>query len=55
MLNVFGGALRPTAGSVTLNGEIITGLPPEQIAVRGLVRTFQIVRPMRTMTCSKKP
>ncbi len=48
--NTIAGALRPTAGSVLLDGEIITGLPPEQIAMRGLVRTFQIVRPMRTMT-----
>ena len=48
--NAIAGALRPTAGSVMLDGEIITGLPPEQIAMRGLVRTFQIVRPMRTMT-----
>ncbi len=45
--NTIAGALRPTAGSVLLDGEIITGLPPEQIAMRGLVRTFQIVRPMR--------
>jgi branched-chain amino acid transport system ATP-binding protein len=44
------GALRPTAGSVMLGGEIIAGLPPEQIAMKGLIRTFQIVRPMRTMT-----
>ena len=48
--NMIAGALRPTAGSVMLDGEIITGLPPEQIAMKGLVRTFQIVRPMRTMT-----
>ena len=33
-----------------LDGEVITGLRPEQIAMKGLVRTFQIVRPMRTMT-----
>jgi branched-chain amino acid transport system ATP-binding protein len=48
--NMISGALKPTAGSVTLGGEVITGLPPEHIAMKGLVRTFQIVRPMRTMT-----
>ena len=48
--NMISGALRPTTGSVTLGGEVITGLPPEQIAMKGLVRTFQVVRPMRTMT-----
>jgi branched-chain amino acid transport system ATP-binding protein len=48
--NMISGALRPTAGSVMLGGEIIAGLPPEQIAMKGLIRTFQIVRPMRTMT-----
>jgi branched-chain amino acid transport system ATP-binding protein len=48
--NVISGALKPTAGTVMLSGEIVAGLPPEQIAMKGLVRTFQIVRPMRTMT-----
>jgi branched-chain amino acid transport system ATP-binding protein len=48
--NMIAGALRPTAGTVILGGEVIAGMPPEQIAMKGLVRTFQIVRPMRTMT-----
>jgi branched-chain amino acid transport system ATP-binding protein len=48
--NMIAGALKPSSGSVVLGGEMITGLMPEQIAVKGLVRTFQIVRPMRTMT-----
>jgi branched-chain amino acid transport system ATP-binding protein len=48
--NLIAGALNPTSGSVMLDGAPITDLPPEQIAVRGLVRTFQIVRPMRGMT-----
>jgi branched-chain amino acid transport system ATP-binding protein len=48
--NMIAGAIRPTAGSVVLRGDVITGLPPERIAMMGLVRTFQIVRPMRTMT-----
>ena len=48
--NLIAGALRPTSGSVVLDGEPLTGLVPEQIAMRGLVRTFQIVRPMASMT-----
>jgi branched-chain amino acid transport system ATP-binding protein len=48
--NLIAGALAPTSGSVLLDGKPITGLAPEQIAVRGLVRTFQIVRPMHGMT-----
>jgi branched-chain amino acid transport system ATP-binding protein len=48
--NLIAGALEPTSGTVMLDGEPLTGLAPEQIAVRGLIRTFQIVRPMRGMT-----
>jgi branched-chain amino acid transport system ATP-binding protein len=48
--NLIAGALRSTSGSVVLDGEPLTGLVPEQIAMRGLVRTFQIVRPMAGMT-----
>lgn len=45
--NLIAGALKPTSGTVTLGGESVTGLAAEQIAARGLARTFQIVRPMR--------
>jgi branched-chain amino acid transport system ATP-binding protein len=48
--NLIAGALAPTSGTVMLDGKALTGLAPEQIAVRGLIRTFQIVRPMRGMT-----
>ncbi len=48
--NMISGALKPSSGSVALGGELITGLMPEQVAMKGLVRTFQIVRPMRAMT-----
>src|ERR1700738_1585132 len=48
--NLIAGALKPSSGSVFLDGEDITGRAPERIAVRGLARTFQIVRPMRGMT-----
>jgi branched-chain amino acid transport system ATP-binding protein len=48
--NLISGALKSTSGSIALKGDAIGGLAPEQIAVRGLARTFQIVRPMAGMT-----
>jgi len=39
--NVITGYMRPTAGRVLFAGQEITGLPPERIAARGLVRSFQ--------------
>lgn len=41
---------RPDAGTVTFLGEDITGEPPEAIARRGMVRTFQIVQPFAGQT-----
>ena len=41
---------RPDAGSVAFLGEDITGLPPEAIAARGMIRTFQIVQPFAGQT-----
>ena len=49
-LRTITGLLRAEPQSVLLDGQPITGLAPEQIAMRGLVRTFQIVRPMHGMT-----
>src|SRR3954451_12055007 len=48
--NLIAGALRPTSGSVLLDRNRIVGLSPEQIVMRGLARTFQLVRPMVGMT-----
>lgn len=48
--NLIAGALKPTSGSVEFEGETISGRQPEEIADLGVVRTFQIVRPMRGMT-----
>jgi branched-chain amino acid transport system ATP-binding protein len=39
--NVISGYMRPTKGRVLFDGADITGLPPERIATRGLVRSFQ--------------
>jgi branched-chain amino acid transport system ATP-binding protein len=50
LLNIIAGSLPPTAGSITLDGQPITGLRPDQLVDRGLARTFQIPRPIPTMT-----
>ncbi|MEM3725903.1 MAG: ABC transporter ATP-binding protein [Candidatus Bathyarchaeia archaeon] len=47
LFNLITGYLKPNSGKVRLRGEDITGLPPNKIANKGLVRTFQIVRPFR--------
>lgn len=39
--NLLSGFLPPTAGTITFNGENITGYKSHQIVARGLVRTFQ--------------
>jgi branched-chain amino acid transport system ATP-binding protein len=48
--NLITGVHEPTSGTVTFQGEDITGLPPHRIAQRGLVRTFQISRELDEMT-----
>ncbi len=50
LFNCISGLCKPTAGSVVFNGENITGFKPYQIAARGAVRTFQVVRPLKEMT-----
>ena len=40
----------PDAGSVSFLGEDITGLAPDAIARRGMIRTFQIVQPFAGQT-----
>ena len=44
------GFLRPDSGSVWLDGQEITGLPPHAICRRGLARTFQLVQPFPELT-----
>lgn len=50
LFNMVAGTLKPTSGSVSLNGQNITGLPSEALFSRGLARTFQIPRPFRRMS-----
>ncbi|MDI3339670.1 MAG: ABC transporter ATP-binding protein [Sphaerobacter sp.] len=48
--NLISGFLKPTSGTVIFDGERIDGQPPHVIARKGLVRTFQIPRPLGAMT-----
>jgi branched-chain amino acid transport system ATP-binding protein len=48
--NCLSGFLQPTEGVVTLFGEPITGMPPNEIVKKGLSRSFQISSVFETMT-----
>jgi branched-chain amino acid transport system ATP-binding protein len=50
LVNVLTGHLRPSAGTVTVDGRDLTGARPWRIAHAGVARTFQIVKPFRGMT-----
>ncbi|HXJ78031.1 MAG TPA: ABC transporter ATP-binding protein [Candidatus Methylomirabilis sp.] len=49
IFNLIGGALRPDAGQVFFDGARIDGLPPWEIARRGIGRTFQSIRLFRDL------
>jgi branched-chain amino acid transport system ATP-binding protein len=42
LFNLISGYMIPTVGSILLNDEIVSGLPPYQINRRGLSRSFQV-------------
>jgi branched-chain amino acid transport system ATP-binding protein len=42
LFNCLTGVLRPTSGRVLLNGEDVTGLPPNRISQKGIARSYQI-------------
>ena len=50
MFNCIAGYFKPSAGNITLNGQRISGLTPEQCAKAGVGRTFQIARTFNSMT-----
>jgi len=50
LTNILDGAIKPTSGTVYLNGERIDQLEPFQVALAGLGRTFQVTRSFRRMT-----
>ena len=47
VFNLLSGVFKPTSGTVRLEGENITALPPHRLTGHGIARTFQNVRLMR--------
>lgn len=50
LFNIITGVLRPSSGTVALNGTDISSLPPEKICRLGIARTYQKVRPFARLT-----
>ncbi|ARQ00341.1 ABC transporter ATP-binding protein [Pseudorhodoplanes sinuspersici] len=50
LFNMISGFHEPTEGRVMFEGEDITAMPPELIAARGLVRTFQLAQLFQDLT-----
>jgi branched-chain amino acid transport system ATP-binding protein len=50
LFNVVTGVARASAGTITFEGQLITGLPPHRIARLGIARTYQLVRPFFELT-----
>jgi branched-chain amino acid transport system ATP-binding protein len=50
LVNLISGALPLTAGTIAFAGATISGLPAHRIARRGIVRTFQMVRPFPSLS-----
>ncbi len=50
LTNVLDGVLKPSRGQIWFDGQRIDGLPPYEVARRGIGRTFQVTRAFRRMT-----
>jgi branched-chain amino acid transport system ATP-binding protein len=50
LTNIVDGVHKPSRGQVWFDGQRIDGLPPYEIARRGIGRTFQVTRAFRRMT-----
>ncbi len=50
LFNCIAGFYPPTGGNVQFKGDDITGLPANEICLRGIARTFQIVRIFKDMS-----
>ncbi len=50
LFNLLTGQLRPTDGAIHLNGQLINSLRPDARAKLGLGRTFQVTKPLLSLT-----
>ena len=48
--NIVAGLYRPTSGSVSFEGQVISRVPPHRITHLGIARTFQNIRLFQNMT-----
>ena len=53
LLNVVSSLVKPSAGRVVFDGDVITGRKAHMIARSGVARTFQIVQPFRNLTVAQ--
>lgn len=51
LFNIITGIFPPDTGSLTFDGQKLTGRKPFEVCRLGVARTFQIVRPFLKMTC----
>jgi branched-chain amino acid transport system ATP-binding protein len=50
LFNLLTGFIKPTSGTITVFGQDVTGLQPEQIAHKGVARSFQITSLFENLT-----
>lgn len=51
IFNLLSGVFKPTSGTIIFNDQDITNLcPPSKVCLKGIGRTFQVVRPFPNMT-----
>ena len=50
LFNMIAGAMAPDGGSITFSGETIDGLRSDEVARRGIGRTFQLMRPFPSLS-----
>lgn len=53
LFNLITGVYEPSAGQILFNGEDISGMPPDQLARRGMSRTFQNLQVCMNMTAAE--
>ncbi|MCS7130394.1 MAG: ABC transporter ATP-binding protein [Archaeoglobaceae archaeon] len=50
LFNIISGFLKPDSGKIILKGDDITGKKPSELAKKGIIRTFQIMKVFENMT-----
>lgn len=53
VMNMISGHLSPTGGTIALGKETISGLAANRIALKGVARTFQLVRGLPSLTVAE--